>query len=403
LKGHHKEGCPHVNVNDVRKCSSDKYWKNLTYVLLAPTDAEYRRCCLATGISKPTIFLGFNESHVLGISKCFGSAMMHLLALNIPDFIIPLWHGTFSCDVDDDHDTWTWAVLIGDTWKQHGRMVASSTIHIPGCFGRPPRNIQEKINSGYKAWEFMLYLYRLAPGLLYGILPLEYWQHFCLLVRAVRIFSQYSITQKDLVIATRSALEFIGGFEQLYYQHHIDCMHFVWQSIHALSHYGNEVETKGPLICASQWTMERTIGNLVEEIRQPSNPYANLGRRAIRRAQINALKAIIPSLDPDTSKPSIPRWSKDIGSGYVLLKSHERSRHAAMALESRTICDYLQHHYPQSPEFNYFDATGIFRLCRWAHLRLPNLQSNRSMFATREQCPNARRARNVKVHEKSFL
>lgn len=145
-------------------------------------------------------------------------------------------------------------------------------------------------------------------------------------------------------------------------------MHFVRQSIHALSHYGNEVETKGPLICASQWTMERTIGNLVEEIHQPSNPYANLGRRAIRRAQINALKAIIPSLDPDTSKPSIPQWSKDIGSGYVLLKSHERSRHAAMALESCTICNYLQHHYPQSPEFNYFDATGIFRLRRWARL-----------------------------------
>lgn len=165
--------------------STSKYWKNLTYVLLAPTDAEYKRHHLAMGISKPTIFLGFHESHVLGVPKCFGSDMMHLLALNIPDFIIPLWCGTFSCDVDDDRDMWTWAVLIGDTWKQHGKMVASSTIHIPGCFGRPPRNIQEKINSGYKAWEFMLYLYGLAPGLLYGILPLEYWQHFCLLVQAV--------------------------------------------------------------------------------------------------------------------------------------------------------------------------------------------------------------------------
>ncbi|KIK34908.1 hypothetical protein CY34DRAFT_30479, partial [Suillus luteus UH-Slu-Lm8-n1] len=117
LKGRHKEGCPHyypmllkppnfnvagcdhpdVNVNNVRKCSSDEYWKNLTYVLLAPTDAEYKRRRLATGISKPTIFLGFNESHVLGVPKCFGSDMMHLLALNIPDLIIPLWCGTFSC------------------------------------------------------------------------------------------------------------------------------------------------------------------------------------------------------------------------------------------------------------------------------------------------------------------
>ena len=43
--------------------------------------------------------------------------------------------------------------------------------------------------------------------------------------------------------------------------------------------------------------MERTIGNLGEEIRQPSNPFANLSQRGLRRSQVNALKAMIPDLE----------------------------------------------------------------------------------------------------------
>ncbi|KIK74487.1 hypothetical protein PAXRUDRAFT_76517, partial [Paxillus rubicundulus Ve08.2h10] len=112
-------------------------------------------------------------------------------------------------------------------------------------------------------------------------------------------------------------------FKTLYTQRKKERIHFIRQSIHALTHYGQEVQTKGPLICTSQWTMECTIGNLTEEIRQHSNPYANLTQRAVWRAQVNVLKAMIPSLDPDHNKPTNPRWSLDIGSGYLLLPRHE--------------------------------------------------------------------------------
>jgi hypothetical protein len=301
-----------------------------------------------------------------GVPKCFGSDIMHLLSLNLPDLLIPLWRGTFECNSDDDKASWDWATLskLSD-WKMHGETVAATTVHIPGSFGHPPRNPAEKINSGYKAWEFHLYLYGLGPGLLYGILPDVYWQHFCKLVRAVRIISQHTITRHDLQNANRLSIEFIKDFEHLYYQCCIERIHFVRQSIHALGHYGREVELKGPLICASQleWTMERTIGNLTEEIRQHSSPYANLTQRAIRQAQINALKAIIPSLEPD--KPATPRWSLDIGNGYFLLPHHERTRHEARQPESEAIRAYLIQHAPDSPDFKFFSAQGLFRLFRW--------------------------------------
>lgn len=43
--------------------------------------------------------------------------------------------------------------------------------YIPGSFGRAPHNPAEKISSGYKAAEFLAYLFCLGPGLLFRVLP----------------------------------------------------------------------------------------------------------------------------------------------------------------------------------------------------------------------------------------
>lgn len=201
----------------------------------------------------------------------------------------------------------------------------------------------------------------------------------------------------SLYITARLFIEFIEEFEQLYYQRKLEWIHFVQQSIHALGHYVNEVVTKGPLICASQWTMERTIGNLVGEIHQPSNPYANLTQCAIRRAQHNALMVMIPTLDPDYGKPLYPRWSKDLGNGYALLKLQERSCHVTTFAEGIIIKAFLDAHFPYSPEYIFFDLHQRFRVCRWARLRLPNGQTCRSVFSLRETRQNVRRAHNVKA------
>ena len=53
-----------------------------------------------------------------------------------------------------------------------------------------------------------------------------------------------------------------------------------------------------PAIVTPQWTMEHAIGDLGSEIRQPSNPFANLSERASLCCQINALTSILPELAP---------------------------------------------------------------------------------------------------------
>ena len=92
------------------------------------------------------------NDRILGIPGCFGSDIMHLASFNLADLLVSLWRGQLSDnETTDSVATWPCVVLRGDTWEQHGKAVAEATPYFPGSFDRPPLNIAEKINSGYKA------------------------------------------------------------------------------------------------------------------------------------------------------------------------------------------------------------------------------------------------------------
>ncbi|KJA13305.1 hypothetical protein HYPSUDRAFT_151736 [Hypholoma sublateritium FD-334 SS-4] len=326
---------------------------------------------------------------------------MHLSSFNISDLLLSLWRGTLDHDQDDPPSEWPWAVLVGDTWTSHGQLVASATPYLPGHFDRPPRNIADKINSGYKAWEYLLYLYGLAPALLYGILPDPFYSHFCGLVRAMRIVLQHHIKRDDILTAHTLLISFAQNFELLYYQRRTDRLHFVRQSIHALLHLAPEVFRIGPPICSSQWTMERTIGNLGQEIKQPSNPFANLSQRGLLRCQVNALTAMLPEpLAGTTCSVSdrgwqLPRGGIDIGNGYALLRAQDHRLRPMLKAEAAALTAYFNRHHVNVsiPAPDWCPSVA-----RWARLRLPNGQIARSKW---KEClkplDKIRIARNVKV------
>jgi len=60
-----------------------------------------------------------------------------------------------------------------------------------------------------------------------------------------------------------------------------------------------KIERIGPGTCYLQWTIEHSIGNLTQEMWQHVTPYANLSQIAVKYVEVNALKAMIPSLDKD--------------------------------------------------------------------------------------------------------
>jgi len=227
-------------------------------------------------------------------------------------------------------------------------------------------------------------MFCIAPALLYGTLGEPYWRNFCKLVRGIQLICQHSIMRSELCDAHIFLTEWPIEFEELYCRRYAPRLHFVRPCVHQVAHLTQQAVKKGPPICYSQWTMERTIGNLGQEIRQHSNPYANLSCEGVRRCQANALKAMVPTLCPE--KAPFPSTSIDIGGGYVLLRKRDARSIFPNGLAARAISDYLGH-------------MGKVKIQRWARLRLPNGQIARTAWRELLRPPEKiRPACFVKVH-----
>ena len=390
---HTVEGCTHDTIHPSQipsSSSSEIYQRNLQIVMSSPTDAAYGFNRKNTGISKPSIFSGLPSNKILEIPGCFGHDLMHLVSLNLTDLFYSLWRGKITCERTDDVSTWDWAVFLDQgCWEAHGKRVADCRPYLPGSFDRPPRNPAEKISSGYKAWEFLMWMFGFGPALFFNVLDTKYWKNFCKLTRAVRLLHRRAISHRDLLESHSLVMNFVVEFEQLYYQQRVDRLHFVRPCVHTLIHLPNEVHRLGPSIIYTQWTMERTIGNLGEEVRQPSQPYANLSQRGVLRCQINALLAMFPFLSPTLPLPS---GSIPLSSGHALLGAKDKNPFKLPLDLSQLIS-------------NYFAVNGVIlpqpqalRLVRWARLKLPNGQIARSLWKEKEKrFDQLRKARNVKV------
>jgi len=137
--------------------------------------------------------------------------------------------------------------------------------------------------------------------------------------------------------------------------------------------------------------MERTIGNLGQEIRQPSQPYANLSQEGVRRCKVNTLLSIMPELDEPPK--GLPYGAVDLGDGYVLLRKRDRYASYPTGESAQAIAAF----------FGLGDGHQLPRIQRWARLQLPNGQIARSAWReTLKPLEKTRMSRNVKVIFISF-
>ena len=395
--GYHERGCDHDNYDpfDIPDSDPAQYTADLLYLRGATSFTNYEARRLATGLSRPSLFSGLSPLHMLPIPRLFPGDIMHVFGLNIPDLLYKLWHGTMECDIrnGDRKLDWSWLFLTGDIWTEHGALVAAARHHLPGSFDRPPRNPAEKISSGYKCWEYLNWFYGIAPALFYGKLPAKYWQHYCKLVAGVRIIFQWETTEVEREDAQQYIGDFVYDFEVLYVEGKVARFHFVPQCMHAISHTPFETFRIGSLICTAQFTMEPTIGDLGGEIRQPSNPFANLAERALRRARDNALKAMIPDLDA----PHLPKVPIiELGDGFTLLHAREDRARPVSDHEDMVIFRYLEGLVGTEQARRIWVLDMKSSVQRWARLRLPNRQVCRTSW--KEVGNNMTRiSRNVKV------
>ena len=123
------------------------------------------------------------------VLKCFPVDTMHLFMLNISQLLISLWHGSIDHSKEDHPNTWPFAILYdGAVWQAHGASVAGAGLYLPVCLeSRVPCNPAEKISSGYKAVEYLAYIFGLCSTLLYCVLPQRFYYHFCKLVFGMHV------------------------------------------------------------------------------------------------------------------------------------------------------------------------------------------------------------------------
>ena len=210
----------------------------------------------------------------------------------------------------------------------------------------------------------------------------------------MRLMNQHSISLDNVREANLALTSFVQEFEVIYCQCLSTCIHFVQLCVHSVVHLPREVIRLGPPMCSSQWTLEWTIGNLGEEIKQPSNPFANLSQRGIRCAQVNALKALMPNLAPDRKDVnSLPRGARDLGDGFVLMCAREEVPGPLQDCEANALRDFL-------PGSQLEDKIYVQR---WAKLRIPTGQNCYSAWKEMQKpIEKCRTARNVKVYSISL-
>ncbi|KAI0309381.1 hypothetical protein OF83DRAFT_1166864 [Amylostereum chailletii] len=222
---------------------------------------------------------------------------MHLVLLNLTNLMIGLFRGTIECEPTDSKADWPWFILTGDIWKDLGRFIQLAAAYLPGCFGRPPRNPVEKINSGYKAWEFLLLVFGFFPALLEAILPEKYWKNFCQLVFGIRLLHQKKITKVELVAAHKALIQFSEDFETLYYQRRVDRLHFCCPSVHQTPHAAPET---------MRWAVAVGDGYVLLRAKDTCS-------RDVRPCEAESIRRYVQEVEGecmDTWVPSVTRWAR---------------------------------------------------------------------------------------------
>lgn len=159
----------------------------------------------------------------------------------------------------------------------------------------------------------------------------------------------------------------------------------------------DEIIRTGPAAYISQWPLERTIGDLGQQVKQPSNPYANLSQRIVLQAQTNVLRSLLPDLDYKiTDRYAIPHGGVDLGDHYALLRAADNIARPIHPGESHALSQYLA-------ERDVHVNGPITKVVRWARLRLPNREIVRTRWKEilRPQ-DKIRRARYVNVSDSLY-
>jgi hypothetical protein len=239
-----------VDLADVAEWEPDDqvYLQDVAELLAARNNNDYARLRLKTGLTKPSLFLGFPPSHIFGVPGTFALDLFHLPALNVPDLLFSLWRGTLTCDTKrgDSKDSWAGRCFkLPADWLRWGSQIGSLLSYIPIWFGRAPRNPAKKMSSGYKGEEYENLLFGLGPQELQPEMPEDEWEMVCMLIQGFELLAQEDISDSDLLESQRLFSQFVDLYETKFVQRKESRLHFVRPWLHTIIHIPNHTVRKG--------------------------------------------------------------------------------------------------------------------------------------------------------------
>lgn len=172
-----------------------------------------------------------------------GLDYLHNTLLGVVKMLIKLWF-------KNKYKLENW--YIGD--KVKGVDNAIKSLKLPNTISRIPRNIEEDLKQ-WKASEYRTFLLFYSAPILIDYLPTEYFNHYCLLVKAIYLLLQESISQDDLNKSSNFLKLFCMKIERLYGER------YNTYNVHNLLHMTYTVKQLGPLWAQSSFWYEDYNGD----------------------------------------------------------------------------------------------------------------------------------------------
>ncbi|KAK3924213.1 Halomucin [Frankliniella fusca] len=176
------------------------------------------------GVKGPSLLLKL----VPDIIKCTAIDIMHGVFLGVCKMLMKLWFSS-------TYSTMPWSIhhltgILDEKLKK---------IKSPSFVQRAPRQLKDM--KFWKASEYKLFLLYYSVPLLKNVLSEVYLKHHCLLVSAIYLLSQDSISLAQVQTASKLLMSYVSDFARLY------ALRFLGMNVHQLIHLSDQVLDLGPL------------------------------------------------------------------------------------------------------------------------------------------------------------
>ncbi len=189
----------------------------------------------------------FHCLQYLDLIKGTGIDYMHGCLLGVTRHLLSLW-------LNPEHNKESF--YIGNLIAVLNRRLLS--VQPPSEISRSPRSLTDR--KHWKASEYRAFLFYYSSPVLFGLLPLQYYQHFALFAIAVRLLVSESISKTDL----EKARLYLDLFCKKHGEYYGD--RYMGINIHSLLHLSSTVEELGPLWAYSCFSFEGFNGILMKQI-----------------------------------------------------------------------------------------------------------------------------------------